>query len=52
MVGPATRIYVDRSAQNQMNTLGTIADVRPGRVVEVRIADPATRVAEWVKVRP
>jgi hypothetical protein len=52
VVGPRTRIYIDRSAQRQPNTLGTIADVRPDRIVEVRIADPATRVAEWVKVRP
>jgi hypothetical protein len=52
VVGPNTRIYVDRSAQNRPNTLGTIADVRPERVIEVRLADPRTRVAEWIKVRP
>jgi hypothetical protein len=26
--------------------------VQPGRVIEVRIADPQTREAEWIKVRP
>jgi hypothetical protein len=46
-----TRIYVDRSAQNLPSLVGTIADVQPGRVIEVRIADPQTREAEWIKVR-
>ena len=46
-----TRIYIDRSAQNLPSLVGTIADVQPGRVIEVRIADPLTREAEWIKVR-
>jgi hypothetical protein len=46
-----TRIYIDRSAQNLPSLVGTIADVQPGRVIEVRIADPQTREAEWIKVR-
>lgn len=46
-----TRIYIDRSAQNLPSLVGTIDDVQPGRVIEVRIADPQTRAAEWIKVR-
>ena len=45
-----TRIYVDRSAQNLPSLVGSIDDVQPGRVIEVRI-DPDTRNAEWIKVR-
>ncbi|MBI1185884.1 MAG: hypothetical protein GC206_00840 [Alphaproteobacteria bacterium] len=52
VVGPHTRIYIDRSEQGLANTVGTIEDVQAGRVVEVRIADPETRVAAWIKVRP
>ena len=47
-----TRIYIDRSAQGLPNLVGTIDDVQPGSVIEVRIADPQTREAEWIKVRP
>jgi len=52
VVTPRTRIYVDRSAQGLPNVVGTLEDVEPGRVIEVRIADPQTREAEWIKVRP
>lgn len=52
VVTPRTRIYIDRSAQGLPNLVGTLDDVQPGRVIEVRIADPATREAEWIKVRP
>jgi len=51
-VTPQTRVYIDRSAQGLPNLVGTIDDVQPGRVIEVRIADPVTRAAEWIKVRP
>lgn len=51
VIGPHTRIYVDRSAQGLPNTLGAAEDVQPGRVVEVRIGDAQTRVAAWIKVR-
>lgn len=51
VVTPATRIYIDRSAQGLPSLVGTIADVHPGRVIEVRI-NPETRAAEWIKVRP
>lgn len=50
-IGPQTRIYVDRSALGQASTLGSMDDLRAGRVVEVCIADAASRVALWIKVR-
>lgn len=52
VIGPETRIYIDRSAQGAPNVVGTIEDVQPGRVIEVRLADETTRVAAWIKVRP
>lgn len=52
VVVPTTRIYIDRSGQGLPSLVGTIDDVQPGRVIEVRIADPATRAAEWIKIRP
>jgi hypothetical protein len=51
VVTPQTRIYIDRSAQGLPSTMGTLEDVQAGRVIEVRIADPETRAAEWIKVR-
>ena len=51
VVTEQTRVYVDRSAQGLPSLVGTIDDVQPGRVIEVRIADPQTRAAEWIKVR-
>jgi hypothetical protein len=52
VIGSRTRVYVDRSAQGLPSTVGTLADVQPGRIIEVRIADPQSRYAEWIKVRP
>jgi hypothetical protein len=52
VVTDRTRVYIDRSAQGLPSLVGTLDDVQPGRVIEVRIADPATRAAEWIKVRP
>jgi len=51
VVTPHTRVYIDRSAQGLPNQVGTLDDVQPGRVIEVRIANPQTREAEWIKVR-
>ena len=45
-----TRIYIDRSEQGQPNTLGEVTDIQPGRTVEIAIAAPTDRTAEWVKV--
>lgn len=50
-IGPDTRIYIDRSEQGQPSTLGKIADIQPGRTVEVAIAEPSDRTAEWIKVQ-
>jgi hypothetical protein len=52
VVTERTRVYIDRSAQGLPNLVGTLNDVQPGRVIEVRVADPETRAAEWIKVRP
>ena len=46
-----TRIYIDRSEQGEPNTLGKVADIQPGRTVEVAIAEPTDRTAEWIKVQ-
>lgn len=50
VVTPQTRIYIDRSAQGLPSLVGTLNDVQPGRVIEVRV-HPETRAAEWIKVR-
>lgn len=52
VVTDATRVYIDRSEQGLPSLVGTVDDVQPGRVIEVRIRDPETRIAEWIKVRP
>ena len=52
LIGPRTRIYVDRSQQGAPNELGGIDDLRAGRLVEAFVPDLATRLALWVKVRP
>jgi len=51
IVGPRTRIYVDRSEQGVTNLLGSLSDLRSGREVEAFVPDLASRVATWVKVR-
>lgn len=52
IVTPTTRVYIDRSEQGLPSLVGTLDDVQPGRVIEVRVRDPETRAAEWIKVRP
>jgi len=52
LIGPRTRIYVDRSQQGQSNQLGSVADLRSGRDVEAFVPDLSSRLALWVKVRP
>lgn len=51
VIGPQTRIYIDRSALGQPNTIGGVDDLRAGRHAEVSVADSAARVALWIKVR-
>ncbi len=50
-IGPHTRIYIDHSGQGRPNTLGTLAEVQPGRAIEVSIPSAGTRIASWIKVR-
>lgn len=45
-----TRIWLDRSSQRQTNDAGRLADLRPGRKVEVLFADEARTIADWIKV--
>jgi hypothetical protein len=52
LIGPRTRIYVDRSQQGQSSQLGSVADLRTGRDVEAFVPDLSSRLALWVKVRP
>ena len=52
LIGPRTRIYVDRSKEGQSSQLGSIADLRSGREVEAFVPDLSSRLALWVKVRP
>jgi hypothetical protein len=50
-VGPRTRIWLDRSQQRETNAVGSMADLRPGRKVEVRYVDVETKdTADWIKV--
>lgn len=52
LIGPRTRIYVDRSQQGAPNEMGSVADLRGGRLIEAFVPDLASRMALWVKVRP
>lgn len=47
-----TRIWVDRSAQRLSATAGAVADLQPGRRVEVKFTDATRTTAKWVKVQP
>lgn len=51
VVGPNTRVYIDNSTHGHPNTLGSMADVQPGRAIEVSIPNLQTPVATWIKVR-
>lgn len=46
-----TWIWLDRSTLKLPNLRGRLADLQRGRRVEVKYADPETRlIAEWVKI--
>jgi hypothetical protein len=48
-----TRIWLDRSRQRLTNEVGTMADLQPGRRVEVKYVDHETKDrADWIKVVP
>jgi hypothetical protein len=50
-IGPATRIYLDRSALGRPNTLGSMDDLRPGQDIEVAIPSLESPTAIWIKIR-
>ena len=52
-LGARTPVWVDRSKIQQQNSAGTLADVTPGALVEVKFQknNRATGEAEWVKVQ-
>lgn len=46
-----TQIWLDRNAMRQTNMPGSAADLQPGRRIEIRFVDPASRAAAaWIKV--
>lgn len=48
---PQTRIWLDRSQIRQTNSTGSIADLRPGRTVEIKYEDYESKEsADWIKV--
>jgi hypothetical protein len=51
VVNPQTRIYIDRSAHGRASTLGSMADLQPGRDIEVAVSASDTSTALWIKVR-
>jgi len=47
----ATRMWLDRSAAQQPTLSATMADLRPGRRIEVKFTDDSNRaVADWIKI--
>src|SRR2546426_9855785 len=45
-----TAIWIDRSAQKQRNRTGALADLRPGRKVEIKGDEGAGQaIAKWIK---
>jgi len=48
-----TRIWLDRTQQNQTNQTGALTDCQKGRMVEVKFVDKEHKggPAEWIKVR-
>ncbi len=50
-VAEDTRIWLDRSHLRQPNEVGDMADLRPGRKIEIKYRDYETReIADWIKV--
>jgi hypothetical protein len=47
----ATRLWLDRSGAQQPTQSATMADLRPGRRIEVKFTDDSDRsVADWIKI--
>jgi hypothetical protein len=49
-VTESTRIWLDRSLLRLPNVEGTMADLVPGRLTEVKLTPPNRQEAEWIKV--
>lgn len=50
-VAERTRIWLDRSALEQTNLVGTFDDLQVGRTVEIQYVDHETKeTADWIKV--
>lgn len=49
-IADRTRIWVDRSLLKESNAIGTFADLRSGRRVEVKWDAKVKDVADWIKV--
>ena len=45
-----TKIWIDRSASKETNSLGSVADLQAGRRVEVKWDAKDKSRAEWIKV--
>ena len=52
-LGAKMPLWIDRSKQQQSNSAGTLADVKPGMLAEVKFVknNRAAGEAEWVKVQ-
>ena len=52
-LGAKMPLWIDRSKQQQSNSAGTLADIRPGMLAEVKFVNNnrAAGEAEWVKVQ-
>ena len=52
-LGAKMPLWIDRSKQQQSNSAGTLADIRPGMMAEVKFINNnrAAGEAEWVKVQ-
>jgi hypothetical protein len=47
-----TLIWLDRSLQKQPNRSGAMADLQPGRKIEIKLRKGEPKpVAEWIKVQ-
>jgi hypothetical protein len=50
IVTERTHIWLDRSPLGLSNVKGSLADLIPGRLAEVKLAAPNQQEAEWLKV--
>lgn len=52
-LGAAVPVWIDRSKQQQSNSVGSLGDVKPGMLAEVKFVknNRTSGDAEWVKVQ-